>query len=406
MRDDRTGDYPPALFEPSAGLLPRYAGPSREAREPLAAIVQAVPGLVARIEAERRAAPVHLAELAPLLPAHRTLLVANRRRFQSFGLFELVLHHARAPHDPEAAPGEAERSRELAELALDIAEHLAPEQRAAAHGALADAARRQRDLDSAAHHRAEAFVELAAGGGDPMLRAHLHLDRARLEQDEGALRSAALDLATAARLLEKLGNHAEAALVRLEEAAVVGSFDPERAVRILEACWPRLDFAASPQLELAAHHLRIGCVCEAGRPWMAAVLLDQAASLYDRASNTLVRIHRLWMKGRLLRATGEPRQAVSPLLRAYHALAELGRVQDLVLCALDLLEAYHLASERAEAGRLAAALADQLAAWTFDPEARALWASAVGARSHAEFASIALRLRQSWVRFTADVVRE
>lgn len=406
MRDDRTGDYPPVLFEPSAGLLPRYTGPSPEARDPLAAVVRTVPGLVARLEAERRAAPVLWAELAPLLPAHRTLLVANRRRFQSFGLFELVLHHARAQRDPEGAPGEAERSRELAELALDIAEHLSPEQRAAAHGAVADAARRQRDLDSAAHHLAEAFAEVAAGGGDLMVRAHLHLDRARLEQDEGALRSAALDLAAAARLLEKLGNRAEAAQVRLEEASVVGLSDPERACRILEACWPRLDLAADPLLELAAHHLRISCVCEAGRPWMAAVLFEQAASLYDRSSNILVRIHRLWMEGRLLRATGEPRQAVFPLLRAYRALAELGRAQDLVLCALDLLEAYHLAGDHAEAGRLAASLADQLAAWNFDSEALALWASAAGARSHAEFATIALHLRQSWIGFTADVFRE
>ena len=50
---------------------------------------------------------------------------------------------------------------------------------------------------------------------------------------------------------------------------------------------------------------------------------------------------------------------MTPLLRAYHALAELGRAQDLVLCALDLLEAYHLAGNRAEAGRLGASLADQ-----------------------------------------------
>src|SRR5262245_26933032 len=320
MGDDRPGEARPASFAPSTGLLPRYPGPDLTPPDPVAGAAGRLGWIEATVAAERRAAPGLVAELLRYPRELRHLIIANDPRYHRWGLFDLLRGYAQREEDRPAS------ARYSAELALAVARQLGPGARAAALGALADAHGRLGDLGEAAWHFARAFTELETegGGDDLLLRAHLLVGRARLAQQGGALRDAESDFEAAALLLDRLGNAGEAAHVRLELAAVVGPAAPGQALRLVEQAIPLLDEDDDPRIGFAAEHLRIWFTCDAGRGWVAAELLDRARPLYVKLRSALARVHRVWLEGRILLATGDPGEAVLPLLRAYYALRDLG----------------------------------------------------------------------------------
>lgn len=386
-----------------SALLPSAAGLALAPRDDLEE-EETTGGLPAKIEAERREAPQLWAELESLAPLRREMLVRNERRYQTWGLQDFLVRKARA-----TTPEDADEALELTQLALVLVDRLAPrlgpvleaECRATALAAEAGVMRREGFLREAEAILEEAF-EVLRDSQDLFVESRLLIDRGEIATDQGRLHVAAAAFGRSARLLERLGNSHMAARVRLQQADAVGPYDPARAIVILRRALPRLDLAAEPRLELLARHRLIWFVNDVGRPWMAARLLDDARDLYERYGDALVRLHRLWLEGRILRDSGEIEAADRILNRAYRIFAEIGHAQDLVLCALDLVALYRIAGAEQRAERLVEKFGEIFERWRFHPDALALWRRALTLDSHEQFAHLALLVRENWPRLTAD----
>lgn len=403
MGEDDNGELRPPLRRRSLVFISSSKGLAVAPRA-VPALPEEEPDLAGQMAAEREAAPALWAELQAAHPLRRGLLVQKERRFQTWGLFDLLLRLSR-----EGAAGDPAASSTLAELALLVLGELGPrlsaglagQYRASALVALAESSRRLGRLESAHETLAEAGEILRAGTQDLFVTSQILSARARLAEDLGYLTEAAQAFGDAARLLERLSNLRAAARLRLEQAGALGPAAPDEAVALILRAFPHLDFEQDTRLELVAHHRLIWSTNDAGRPWEAGELFDAAQPVYQGQRTALVRVHRLWLEGRILRNSGDLDPARMTLLRAYYALAEMGHLQDLVLCGLDLVELYRLCREPRRTERLVADLAADLMEAGFHADALAAWRRALDLSERSEFAELALLFRESWYRFTA-----
>jgi hypothetical protein len=144
------------------------------------------------LDRERGAAPSLWLELAGLPAGERLARIAGERRFQTFGLCELLLAKAAALPPASAVPDLALDTAHLAALALEAAEHLdgavhappvAHDLKARAWAEIGEARRAAGDLRGAEEALAEAAACLGHGTGDLLLDA-------RLLEFEAAVRAA------------------------------------------------------------------------------------------------------------------------------------------------------------------------------------------------------------------------
>ena len=124
---------------------------------------------------ERSEAVRLLAELLEHPGGRRQWIVRNHPRFQTWGLFELLLERSHEENFDDPAAGEG-----LALLALEITDRLEgfdeerlEDFRARSWASVANARRVRSDLRSAEEAFAIAFSHLARGNGEPMERAVL-----------------------------------------------------------------------------------------------------------------------------------------------------------------------------------------------------------------------------------------
>ncbi|HSF41088.1 MAG TPA: tetratricopeptide repeat protein [Thermoanaerobaculia bacterium] len=228
----------------------------------------------ATLTAERAAAGGLLAELAGVSFEQRRSLVRTDPRFRSWGLCDLLLHE-----NGERRPDEPREAAELAELAVTVAEGLAPsalppavmeDLRARAWGALADARRCLGDLVGAEQAFASAEEHLLRGTDDL-------LERARLLEILASLRKAQERFDEAVRLL----NRTVAIYRRAGQSHLLGrallqkgfvrlsAGDPGAALAFL---WQGLELAEperDPRLVLEARVAIVGLLGRVRRRWPA-----------------------------------------------------------------------------------------------------------------------------------------
>src|SRR4051812_37250589 len=125
QRQDRGLDRVLEHVASCAKCRARLAGPSEgpaESYEPaVRRSLQAVHGRWAALERERAEAPALLGSLVILDAGQQRLLVRNSRRFQTWGLCELLIARGK-----EETYTDARHAEEILRLALAVSAHLAP----------------------------------------------------------------------------------------------------------------------------------------------------------------------------------------------------------------------------------------------------------------------------------------
>jgi len=202
-------------------LRPRRPGPAGRSSlledEPEAAydeVFRRVEGTLrshrALIACELVAAKSQLARLQAQPQARRLVMIANDRRLQTWGLFDLLLEESR--RQAEAHPQQA---AELAQVALAIASRLPVEMyglervadfRCAALIELANARRRGGNPAGARQALAQAQFHLDFGTGDLLDQASLAHRRFELHRDEGEVEEAFAALDRARSLYRLVGD--------------------------------------------------------------------------------------------------------------------------------------------------------------------------------------------------------
>jgi len=355
---------PPDAYDP---VLDRAAGFARSFASALAA---EAPGARAAWE-----------ELAALPPAERPPLVARRPAYQTWGLFNLLLETA-----GRVAGGDPREAAHLAKLALEILGHLdhpcltasgREDLRASALRSLAGAELLAGDVSRANRTHLRAWAAFDRGSGDL-------LERARLLELRALVRAAAGDPIAAVRAIEV----ARGVYSRLKErglegralflhARLVGHRDPRLGVELVSGALARIDAEADPRAALSARHLHAWLVNDLGRPEEALALATELRPLYARFGEEAVFVQRRWLEGRILRDLGYLDEAEEKLRAALHLLAEVGAVEDLIACGLDLLLACGLAGREDRIVDVDLAIRGVLGSWGEGSEALAAWTRAV-----------------------------
>jgi len=335
--------------------------------------------------------------------ARRLLLVRHGKRFHSWGLFDRLVEAAQkiAPDDPLEACRRAALALEVVDRLRHpwLSERHVENLRAAALRSLARAQHLRGDrgsLQAAAATAARARAALRRGTGDLLERAHLLALRSRLAAEAGQRKEAARLLVSAGRLYQSLGQTELEARTLVARAQLLGHRDPRLGAELLGEALARLDPRAEPRAALSARHQLAWFTNDLGEPRDARRLMVEIRPLYLRFSDAAVTVHRRWLEGRILRNLERLDEAEAMLAAVAGSLAELRVVEDLVLCALDLLELYGRAERRADLARLDLAVRGRLAAWSARGDATAAWARAVeNAASRAAVREVALLFREA-----------
>jgi tetratricopeptide (TPR) repeat protein len=330
------GSLLPSLASPGAGVPEAAAGGCRCVLDTASLERQRE-----RIAGERREADELWRELSGHEPERRSFLVRTDRRFQTWGVFDLLLRHGReVTFENPAAAGAILR------LALESAERLDPERygtgsvaaaRARAWGGLGNTLRILADFRGAEQALLEAEEHLARSWMDP-------LDEAMLLEYKAALRRAQGHFGESLAMLdEAIGLYRGVNEPHLQGRALIskglvlqyaGGLEPA------SACFRRglflIDPEEEPRLMVCAQHNLVFCLHESGRSREARALIANAREVWaGRATRTdLLRLS--WLESRVERALGREDRAERILIEVRAAFVEEGLAYDAALVCLDL----------------------------------------------------------------------
>lgn len=295
----------------------------------------------ARIERER-------AEAAALLPdflhhpvARQWTLIRNSRRFDSWSFASSLIDESL-----RIVLDDTLRSRELAEMAVEIARRLDESAygeravkdligRALAH--VGNARRTLGDLSAAEEFLAEARRTLELGTLDPLDEAELlyfeaSLFRGARRFDEGIRRAR-----RSARLYRELGDRHLEARSRMNEAQMLVMRGEARAGRdLLLKVLPWFDGERDPSLALAARHNLVWYTMECGLGDEALRLLNGFREEYAETGHRNVGARLHWLEGRIFEQLGRDEEVEASYRRAIDAFAELELPYELANASLDL----------------------------------------------------------------------
>jgi tetratricopeptide (TPR) repeat protein len=304
------------------------------------------------------------------------MLLRNHRRFQTWGLLELLV--------------ERSQEEELGRLALLLADSLdaayygaerIEDLRARVWGHIANYRRTISDLRGAEEAFAMAFVHLQEGTEDVMERAILLDLRSSLLRDQRRFAEAERLLRRARRLFLEIGEKQRAgrSLVKLSTVHE-HSGEPERAILVLFEALKLIDPERDSRLLLAARHNLITNLAEMGRFMEAQGLFIQSRALYGSFGDGWTQNRRRWIEGRIARGLGQTVEAESLLRAARDGFLVEGIAYDTALVSLDLALLYAEQGRAAELRSLTEETIPIFSSREIHREALAalsLWASAV-----------------------------
>jgi tetratricopeptide (TPR) repeat protein len=326
----RPTEYGPALAESGQVLLDRERAMARE----------------------RADAPGLFVELVRYPAEQRELLMQNSSRFNTWGVFELLIERSL-----EVGINHPARGEELGLLALRLSEHLdagyygetlVEDLRARAWAYIGNTYRLRSDLQKAEEIFATAYGHLRRGTQDPLERAILLDLEASLRRDQGRFEQAfkLLRRAVAIFLQSDQGHRAGRSLVKTSTVYHYAG-DPEGGIPILFQAIELIDPEQEPRLLLCARHNLIDDLAEAGRFLEAQKLYRETRSLYRSFPDAWSQNRRKWVKGKISHGMGQVELAESLFLAARDGFIQEGIPFDTALVSLELAVLY------AEQGRMA-----------------------------------------------------
>jgi tetratricopeptide (TPR) repeat protein len=265
--------------------------------------------------------------------------VSNSRRFQTWGLCELLIAKGKEETYTDARHGE-----ELLHLAAAVSAHLAPtsygrefveDLRARCWGAIANARRCQRDLTASEEAFEEAFARLRRGTEDPLEKASLFHLQASLRRDQQRAGESLSLSRRAMAVFQRLGQTQAIARVLITSSIVhAESGDLSRSVQDLHQSRQMIEPAREPRLALTAANNLAADLAAAGRHLEARRVLLQARSLYARFPE--FENHHLWVEGLVAGALGRRVEAEAALQQALAGFLAAQAVEHAELVARDL----------------------------------------------------------------------
>jgi tetratricopeptide (TPR) repeat protein len=323
QRQDRGLDRVLEHVASCAKCRARLAHPNEdpaESYEPaLGRSLTAVRGRWGALEQERAEAPSLFGSLVTLDAGQQRLLVSNSRRFQTWGLCELLIARGK-----EETYTDARHAEDLLHLAVAVSAHLSPasyarefveDLRARCWGAIANARRCQRDLTASEEAFEEAFARLRRGTEDPLEKATLFHLQASLRRDQQRAGESLRLSRRAIAVFQRLGQTEAMARAFISSSIVhAESGDLSRSVQDLNRSLQMIEPTREPRLALVAANNLAADLAAAGRLLEARRVLLQARSLYARFPE--FENHHLWVEGLVAGALGRRVEAEASLQQA------------------------------------------------------------------------------------------
>ena len=272
---------------------------------------------------ERAEAPSLLSVLLNHPVERQKLLLRNHPRFQTWGLFELLLQQSH-----EQVFKEASSSEELARLALTLSSYLdsafygterIEDYRARAWSYIGNSLRIQAALSDADKAFEEALRHLRKGTGDSLERANLLPLKASLRRFQGRFDESSQLLRRSIDIFREAGEHHNAgrSLVKLSMLHHVQG-ESQAATSLLKEAVSLLDPSLEPRDVLCAWHNLVVELATSGRFMEAQGFLTKARPFYRQFPEPWSQSRLKWAEGKILRGFGRLREAKT-LLTAAHA---------------------------------------------------------------------------------------
>jgi len=338
-----------ALGNPRAGIYEAGLAESRRALSEWQAI----------LERERDEAPGLFVALSEQPAEGRELLLRDSPRFQTWGVFELLVERSL-----EASLQDPAFGGYLGRLALHLSGHLdrgrygaerITDLRARAWAFVGNACRLQFDFQGAEKAFGQAYQELKKGTGDGLERA-IFLDlKASLFRDQRRFDEALHLLQRAVDLFLSHGERHRAGRSLVNMATVnhhAGSL--EAALSALHQALPLIDPEREPRLLLCARHNLVDYTAGLGRFLEAQRLYREARPLYRSFNEPWVQNRRRWVRGKIARGLGQLRHAETLFLAARDGFLAEGIPYDTALVSLELALLYAEQGRTEDLKRLAA----------------------------------------------------
>lgn len=307
---------------------------------------------------ERAQAPALFVELMGFPLAQRDLLLRNDLRYQTWGLFELLVERAL-----EMATRDASYAEELGLLALRLADHLDPlvydpelvaDLRGRAWAHIGNARRVRSDFRGAEEAFDRADSCLRRGTQESVERA-IFLDlKASLRRAQRRFEEASKLLRRAVAIFLQYG-HRHRAGRSLVNISMVHHYAgrPEQGIPLLYQALQLIDSEQEPRLLLCARHNLIDYLASSGRYLEAQNLYRETRPLYRDFPDAWVQNRRKWVRGRIAQGLGQARLAESLFLAARDGFVEEGIPYDTALISLELASLYAEQGRTADLKRLA-----------------------------------------------------
>lgn len=332
--------------------------PTDPYREALDRSVPEVDKISRALNKERTQAPALFVELMGYPLPQRDLLLRNDLRYQTWGLFELLVERAL-----EMAVRDSAYAEELGLLALRLADHLDPlvyeteliaDLRGRAWAHIGNARRVRSDLRGSEEAFDRADACLRRGTQESVERA-IFLDlKASLRRDQRRFEEAVKLLRRAVSIFLQHGHRHKAGRSLVNMSTVLHfEGNAQRAIPLLHQALEFIDPEKEPRLLLCARHNLIDYLVSSDRYLEAQGLYRETRALYRDFPDAWAQNRRKWVRGRIARGLGQARLAESLFIAARDGFVEEGIPYDTALISLELAILYAEQGRTADLKRLA-----------------------------------------------------
>jgi tetratricopeptide (TPR) repeat protein len=336
------------------------------------------------LDRERSEALGLFVELMGFPTEQRDLLLRSFPKFQTWGLFELLVERSL-----EMAVRDAHYAEDLGLLALEVADHLdvgkywedlIEDLRARAWAHIGNARRVRSDLQGADEAFEAAYAYLQRGTRDSLERALLLDLKASLRRDQRRFDEAFKLLRRAIDIFMEMGQRHRAgrSLVKMDDVHHHAGH-PEEGMPLLFQALELIDPEQEPRLLLCARHNLIDDLAESGRFEEAQALYRETRPLYRDFAEPWVQNRRKWVRGKIARGKGQIDLAEKLFTAAREGFLAEDIPYDTALVSLDLALIYAEQGRTAELKRLAEEMLPIFTSRQIHREAFAAWSFFQGA---------------------------
>ncbi|HEV2853058.1 MAG TPA: tetratricopeptide repeat protein [Thermoanaerobaculia bacterium] len=296
-----------------------------------------------RIYAKERAEAQGLFSALQSHPAGRQqLLLRNHPRFQTWGLFDLLLRQSH-----EQVFLDTEKSEEWARLALVLSYYLdaavygmerIEDLRARAWAFMGNARRVRNDLAGADQAFETAFLHLRKGTGEILERAVLLHLKASLRRLQRRFDEARQLLQRTIAVFKETGeqHYTSRSLVTMSVLLHVQG-EPEKAIFLLKEAIPMVDAALEPRALFCAWHNLVDDLASTGRFMEARGLLAKVRPLYRQFPEPWAQSRMKWVEAKISRGLGHYQEARVLLQEAHGGLLAAKLPHDAALVSSEIL---------------------------------------------------------------------